>query len=105
MRMSKKLIFGVSLFMIGFMACKKKDDIICDNAELQIKNIGNDTIRYSFNSNAQNMILLPGATLSEFVGPIKITDETENTVITTFESDHGNYVITVDNCVVMKEIK
>lgn len=100
----KKTGFVICVLLIGFVSCKKKG-IQCDNAELRIKNIGTDTIYYSFNSSAYTDTLLPGATISSFVGPIEVTSESESTVTTTFESTHGNYAIEVDDCVVTREIQ
>ena len=101
----KKVLFALGIVMVGFIACKKKGGISCDNAELRIKNIGNDTIWYAFNSSSWDKMLLPDSTISEFVGPIEVGGDSESLVTTTFESDHGNYAITVDDCVVNREIQ
>ena len=100
----KKAIILASLAAVAIVACKKKDGISFDNAELRIKNTGTDTIYYSFNSSAYTDTLLPGATISEFVGPIEVSDETESTVTTSFMSTHGNFFVEVDDCVVNREI-
>ena len=101
----KKVLLGIGIVLVGFAACKKKDGISCDNAELRIKNIGNDTIWYSFNSRAWDQMLLPDSSVSHFVGPIEVSDESESTVTTYFESDHGNYAIEVNDCLIKKEIQ
>ena len=101
----KKFILPLLLVLAVFGACKKKDSINCKNAELRIKNIGTDTIYYAFNSSAFTEILMPDSTVSQFVGHIEVSDEVENTVTTTFQSDHGNYFITIDECVEKRTIK
>lgn len=101
----KKLILPACLVLVGFMACKKKDEIHCDNAELRIKNTGNDTIYYGFNTSAWTEILLPDSTISHFVGPVEVTSTSESTVTTTFESDHGSFSIEINDCLITKEIQ
>lgn len=100
-----KALFTSAIILLIFAGCRKKDGISCDNAELRIKNIGNDTIWYSFNSSNWDQQLLPDSSISHFVGPIEISDESESTVTTTFSSDHGSYAITVDDCLVVREIQ
>ena len=90
------------LILFLFASCKKKVD--CD-ATLCVKNIGNDTIHYSWGSSAYEDSILPGKSACKNVGHIEIDGSSESTITAYFDSDHGNYAIKVDECEENHEIE
>ena len=92
----------ILLLIIVFTSCKKKVD--CD-ATLCVKNIGNDTIHYSWGSSVYEDSILPGHSACKSVGHIEIDGTSESTVTAYFDSDHGNFAIKVDECEENHEIE
>ena len=97
-----KIYIPFLIAMLIFLSCKKKVD--CD-ATLCVKNIGHDTIHYSWGSSAYSDSLLPSQTACKSVGHIEIDGTSNSTVTAYFESDHGNFAIKVDECEENHEIE
>lgn len=95
-------MFSILFLLLLFASCTKR--VECDDAQVCVVNTGTDTIHYCWNCNSFTNILLPGESTCKNVGEIKITSNTEITVSTYFESDHGSYIIDVEDCYVEMEI-
>jgi len=101
----KKLIPFLFLTAIMFSNCMKNNDINCDNAELCITNIGSDTINYSWGSTLYTDYMLPGNKACINVGHIEVTKNSSATEEVYFYSDHGNFIIVVDECLEEHDIE
>lgn len=80
------------LCSLAFISCDKKE--YCNNARVCVYNATGDTVRYAFNSNFQDKILLPNDTACNYVGEVSRSQS----YTTTFYSDHGNYFLDVEQC-------
>lgn len=92
---------AVLLAIVLLPSCEKK--IECD-ATLCIKNISSTVVHYSWGSSVYTDSILPGASACVNVGPIEVSSTSTSTPTWYFESDHGNYAITVDECAENHEI-
>jgi hypothetical protein len=90
----------ITTMLIG---CTKKVD--CDNAQICLKNIGNDTIWYCWGCSGYTETLLPGDKACKYVGEVYIKNSSESIVWIDFTSDHGHYRMKVDDCYIEKEIQ
>jgi hypothetical protein len=92
----------IIFFALTIASCKK--NVSCD-ASLCVKNIGHDTIHYSWGSSAYTDSLLPGQSGCTAAGHIEVSGGSSSTPTLYFESDHGNYAITVDECEETREVE
>jgi hypothetical protein len=92
---------------ISLTGCGSKD-FHCDNAQLCIKNVGQDTIHYAWGSSWYDQKMGPGESACTFVGEVyrksSLTTVAENYPVVPFDSDHGSFGIEVNACYVEKEI-
>ena len=67
---------------------------------LCIRNIGTDTIHYTFTSGGTySDSIMPGNKVCVGPGNLELEDDIpQNSVLVNFESDHGNTTIIVDEC-------
>ena len=85
----------IIMLCLAFMAaCHGREFPECDNAQLCVRNVGVDTIHYSFGSNFDTDTLYPGELDCISVGEIS----EGQSYIYTFYSSHGNYFIEVFDC-------
>ena len=84
---------------VMFIACTKQPE--CANAEICVKNISTEVIRYGWNTNAHSDSLLPGNSTCQKVGSLS----GGSYVVTTFDSNKGVYAIKVTECEQKMEIK
>ena len=97
-----KFFLFAGLAVLAFTSCKKY--VICDNAEVCIKNVGKDTIWYGWNSGNNSNKLRPGETTCDQVGEIDTDPNNGTGKRTSFSSNHGNYFFDVKECHMEKEI-
>lgn len=83
----------LSLLVIAALAvsCAKGT---CDNAVVCMVNNTQDTVRYSWNSNRWDKVLLPGEKACRELGEKKWNES----FTTYFESDHGFHALDVSEC-------
>ena len=98
----KTTIFLLSLLIIISLGCSK-EELDCDNAQVCVRNVGNDTINYCWGCNSLTEILLPGGVACADIGPVKV-EKDQFSVQIDFMSDHGNYIIEANDCYTEKEI-
>ncbi|PKP04632.1 MAG: hypothetical protein CVU11_04445 [Bacteroidetes bacterium HGW-Bacteroidetes-6] len=91
------------LVISGFLSCC--NNVNCDNAQICVKNVGNETIHYCWNCNSYDDSIAPGESTCLDVGPIYINLTTTSTVWVEFDSDHGTYRTEVNDCYIEKEIE
>jgi hypothetical protein len=110
MKNRSKNLFFVIVALFVFTNCVKKkknipDDINCDNAQVCVGNLTNDTIFYEWNSNGLGDTLLPGKSTCLNVGPVRciynrntgdIKDQLYSTV--SINSTWGTWAINVETC-------
>jgi hypothetical protein len=99
-----KLLYSFLLISIITISCSK-DKLDCDNAQLCVKNIGNDTINYCWGCYPYTEVLLPGEKACRFVGEIHSSTNEEDLSVRYFDSDHGNLAIRMDACYVERQIE
>src|SRR6185436_15292591 len=85
----------VLISLIFLSSCKKK--VSCE-ANLCVKNIGQETIHYSWGSSVYTDSVMPGESACKSVGHIEIDEGSSSTTVEYFNSDHGHYAIEVDEC-------
>lgn len=94
------------LFFISILGLScSKETLDCDNAQLCVKNIGNDTINYCWGCYPFTEVLLPGEKACRYVGEIHSSTNDEDKSIYYFDSDHGNYAMGMNACYVEKLIE
>lgn len=98
----KYFILIISLLSIIFINCSK-EKLDCDNAQICVKNVGQDTIYYCWGCNIPTEILLSGGKTCADLGPVD-ADKDEFIVQVDFMSDHGNYIIETQDCYTEKEV-
>ena len=99
--MRERLLLFATIFC-GLSACVEKID--CE-AELCVKNVGNDTIRYAWNSTSLDEKLEPQGTTCRQLGRLQKDRINDGYFITQFNSDRGTYAIKVEQCYTEYEIE
>ncbi|MBA2610456.1 MAG: hypothetical protein H0U95_00700 [Bacteroidetes bacterium] len=102
------ILFTILLF--GSYSCIKKKknipaDINCDEAQLCVGNLTNDTIFFDWNSNTLGDTLLPGEVTCMNTGPIHITydkrtgeEKNETSYVHMINSSAGGWFIELKKC-------
>ena len=92
----KKLVI-IALLTIVIVSCSKKMTT-CDNAVACVKNVGNDTINYAWNSTPfYDGELLPGQSTCIDLGEVDI-EEGDWFASNKFYNDHGDFGILSTEC-------
>jgi hypothetical protein len=91
----KKLV-TIALLTIVIVSCSK-ERTTCDNAVVCVKNIGNDTINYAWNSTYYDSKLLAGEKTCIDLGEVDI-EEGDWFASNQFNNDHGDFGILSTGC-------
>lgn len=97
----KNVIYLMTLVGILYMgSCK--EDVYCDNAQVCVKNIGSDTIRFCWGCNMHDEVIPPGEKACTYVGVIEITHglggSSASTETISFQTSGYTLMIEVDEC-------
>jgi len=95
MRTTMRTTLAIGLLSLIFLSSCKK--VSCD-ATLCVKNIGTQTIHYGWGTNMIIDSILPGQSACKDVGHIETGLFNSSTSNVSFDSDHGDYIIEVDEC-------
>lgn len=97
-----KHLFIILFISILAYSCSKETH--CDNAQLCVKNVGNDTINYCWGCYPYTEVLLPGEKACRYVGEVTITSTEETYTVQYFDSDRGNIAIKMNDCYVEQPV-
>lgn len=86
----------IALLTIVIVSCSK-EQTMCDNAVVCVKNVGNDTINYAWNSTYYDGELLPGQNTCIDLGEVDI-EEGDWFASNKFYNDHGDFGILSTEC-------
>lgn len=102
-----------SLLIFSLLSCEKEEapeDVLCDNAQLNICNPTSDQIVvYGWNSNQVTDTLFPGECMIKDFGYLKIeyhedgSVKEESSIITHFYTNSGSYLIGIRDCYVQMD--
>ena len=103
----KSILILLSISSLIFISSCKKKKVQCDHGEVCVKNIGSDTIYYSWGGSQMDKYILPGeTTCTQTQEEIYITRNEESFSTIYFETiGHGSYAIKVKECKVNREVK
>jgi hypothetical protein len=100
--MNKSILLLALVAVAVFSSCGKRVD--CNDAQACVRNVGTDTIHYCWGCSYYGESIAPGETACTNVGEVTINPTTNNYSVVSFNSDHGNYSIAVEDCYVVLEV-
>lgn len=94
----KKTFLSLVVIAALSSSCAKKATVNCSNAQLCVQNKSTKVVHFAWNSSMYNDSIMPNGSACKYVGQVTINNTTTQTPTTNFNSDRGDYLITVREC-------